>query len=539
MGNKNKIITAAFAALSIASAAAFAENLVPDKPSKGPNIWCTWGVQNGVGGDQAKKVRETVRREIAFEGDQGGGADFARSCINEDLIFGENGWVNFWPEIRKDVYMLLDDGWDVPYNTPAKKSEAFGSFELDEKKFPSCKGDPAQRLKTLNKMLKKRGWRGAAVWIAAQAKGESWRNKLSLEELREYWKQRVLWSKKAGVSYWKVDWGVHGHEPEFRKMLSDLAEKYYPKLYVEHAVPSSPLNDFDIKTMQGSGEFSKTKPEILSIVDDTVKFSNVFRTYDTLNPIKSTTTIDRAAYELASGWKSGSRAIISVEDNMLLSVGLGAAVGIMRWDSIARDNGARWVVIRAVLWQRIAPAVPMNELEIFVSKERLEDEWTFKPNTIWYAPAWGKTVKQSAPAIVSRGIENPKVTPRNAGNMQPYVQATLHPNGSFALSMTPRMTAGSDRIHNPRADVDVNLDCLNRKICLFGVNGDVSFKLAAGRQVEVLAQDLLEKEAIDVSDRVKISGGKLTVPASLGKEVVKLRRGDWTEAYVLLVREKK
>ena len=271
MGNKNKIITAAFAALSIASAAAFAENLVPDKPSKGPNIWCTWGVQNGVGGEQAKKVRETVRREIAFEGDQGGGADFARSCINEDLIFGENGWVNFWPEIRKDVYMLLDDGWDVPYNTPAKKSEAFGSFELDEKKFPSCKGDPAQRLKTLNKMLKKRGWRGAAVWIAAQAKGESWRNKLSLEELREYWKQRVLWSKKAGVSYWKVDWGVHGHEPEFRKMLSDLAEKYYPKLYVEHAVPSSPLNDFDIKTMQGSGEFSKTKPEILSIVDDTVK----------------------------------------------------------------------------------------------------------------------------------------------------------------------------------------------------------------------------------------------------------------------------
>ena len=88
-------------------------------------------------------------------------------------------------------------------------------------------------------------------------------------------------------------------------------------------------------------------------------------------------------------------------------------------------------------------------------------------------------------------------------------------------------------------ELSMNLDCLNRKICLFGVNGDVSFKLAAGRQVEVLAQDLLEKEAIDVSDRVKISGGKLTVPASLGKEVVKLRRGDWTEAYVLLVREKK
>ena len=120
MEKKNKIKVAAFAALSILSATAFAENLVPDKPSKGPNIWCTWGIQNGIGGEQAEKVRETVKREIAFEGDQGGGADFARSCINEDLIFGENGWANFWPEIRKDVYMLLDDGWDVPYNTPAK-----------------------------------------------------------------------------------------------------------------------------------------------------------------------------------------------------------------------------------------------------------------------------------------------------------------------------------------------------------------------------------------------------------------------------------
>ena len=102
MEKKNKIKVAAFAALSILSATAFAENLVPDKPSKGPNIWCTWGIQNGIGGEQAEKVRETVKREIAFEGDQGGGADFARSCINEDLIFGENGWANFWPEIRKD-----------------------------------------------------------------------------------------------------------------------------------------------------------------------------------------------------------------------------------------------------------------------------------------------------------------------------------------------------------------------------------------------------------------------------------------------------
>lgn len=537
MEKKNKIKVAAFAALTMLSATAFAENLVPDKPSKGPNIWCTWGIQNGIGGEQAEKVRETVKREIAFEGDQGGGADFARSCINEDLIFGENGWANFWPEIRKDVYMLLDDGWDVPYNTPAKKSDAFGSFELDEKKFPSCTGNPAQRLKTLNKMLKERGWRGAGVWVSAQAKGETRNSKLSAEALRKYWKERVLWSKKAGVSYWKVDWGVHEHDLEFRKMLSQLADKYYPELFVEHAVPSAPFNDFDVRKMRGSGEFSKTKPNVLSNVDGTVKFSNVFRTYDVLPPIESTTTVDRAAYELLSGRKSGSRAILSVENNMSLSVGLGAAVGIMDWDNVVHDSGVRWGAIRAVLWQRIAPAVPMKDLEIFVSKERLEDVWTFKPNSVWFVAAWGKPVKQSAPAVVSRGIENPKVKPRNG--MQPYVQATLHPNGSFALSMTPRMTADSDRIYTPCADVDVNLDCLNRKICLFDVNGDISFKLGTDKKVEVLAQDLLEKEAIDVSDSVKISDGKLTIPASLGKKIVKRRNGDRTEAYVLLVREKK
>ena len=518
--------------------AARAENLVPDTPSTGPNIWCTWGIQNHVGSQDevAKKVRETVRREVAFEGDQGGGADFARSCLNEDLLFGEKGWADYWPEIRKDVYLLLDDGWDVPYNTPAKKADAFGSFELDEKKFPTCTGTPAQRLKALNEKMKARGWRGAAVWIAAQAKGENYGKARTWapEKLRDYWRDRVLWSKEAGVAYWKVDWGVHGRDVAFRRMLTELARELYPELTIEHSVPMGALNDYDARTDKGTGAFANSDAKQLAEVDATLSFAGVFRTYDVV--IKPSTTIDRAAYELARGRALGAKGILSVEDDMTISVGLASAVGIMRWDNAAHDVGSRsrWEPVRAVRWQRIAPAVSMDALDVFVSKERQTDTVTFKPGSTWYQPVWGKTIVQSAPAIISRGIENPKVTPFDKNGIAPYVMATLHPNGSFALAMASRKTP--DYNGTPRADVEVNLDCLGRKICLFGVNGNVRFRLGTTRPIEVLAQDLAENEAIDVTDKVKIENGALTIPAGLGGKVCRKRPGDGAEGYVVLVR---
>ena len=49
---------------------------------------------------------------------------------------------------------VLDDGWDVAYGVhPATQREQFGSLEVAEDRFPSCTGNPAERLKSLNDLV--------------------------------------------------------------------------------------------------------------------------------------------------------------------------------------------------------------------------------------------------------------------------------------------------------------------------------------------------------------------------------------------------
>lgn len=46
-----------------------------------------------------------------FAGDQA--KPGVRDAINEEAIFGNGGWAEFFPESRSDLFFLLDDGWDV------------------------------------------------------------------------------------------------------------------------------------------------------------------------------------------------------------------------------------------------------------------------------------------------------------------------------------------------------------------------------------------------------------------------------------------
>ena len=84
-------------------------NLIPEKAGKTPNYWCTWHTQNFSG---ITEPLESMSPAL-FEGDQG--AKSARSRLNQEALFGECGWADFFPEIRRDLYLMLDDGWDVPY----------------------------------------------------------------------------------------------------------------------------------------------------------------------------------------------------------------------------------------------------------------------------------------------------------------------------------------------------------------------------------------------------------------------------------------
>ena len=130
-------------------------NLIPEKNESSLSYWCSWHTQNIVAMmDCASKFPPEIAAAMKEGAD---GAKGARMMLNEDLLFGEGGYAHQFDSVRNDLYLMLDDGWDVDYGiNPDAHLEKFGSLIMSEERFPSVKGQtPAQRLKTINeKMLK-------------------------------------------------------------------------------------------------------------------------------------------------------------------------------------------------------------------------------------------------------------------------------------------------------------------------------------------------------------------------------------------------
>src|SRR5208337_470426 len=122
------------------------QSLVPSEPSSAPNYWCTWSAQNYMYGQHLQTLDPGV-----LEGSSG--SKLAHDAMSEKVLFGDGGWVtDFFPKVRKDLFFLLDDGWEVGGTS---------TFELDSAKFPSFKGSGAERLSRLNQAIEGAGWRGA------------------------------------------------------------------------------------------------------------------------------------------------------------------------------------------------------------------------------------------------------------------------------------------------------------------------------------------------------------------------------------------
>src|ERR1039457_6470636 len=154
-------------------------NLVPDKPSGAPNYWCAWAAQNYMYGHNLASLAPEM-----LEGESG--SKLAHEAMTEKVLFGEGGWVNsFFPNIRKDLYLLLDDGWQVG---------GTATFELDAVKFPDFTGSFESRLRRLNSAIEGAGWRSTALWCRNTPGGDADQR---LENR----------SESAAIKYWKVDIG--------------------------------------------------------------------------------------------------------------------------------------------------------------------------------------------------------------------------------------------------------------------------------------------------------------------------------------------
>ena len=243
----------------------------------------------------------------------------AVNMLDEEILFGEGGFASMFPREREQLYFMLDYGWDVPYITdPAENMVRFGGLELNTDRFPSFTGTPAERLKKLNDKIKECGWRGLCIWVPSQPEGTNYDVPFTPDVI-DYWRERILWCREADVRYWKLDLGAYMHNPEFRKLLTELGRKLYPALCIEQTICPAALNG----SIEADGRFAdeENAPKFAQ----TYECCDLFRSGDVSVELGNVTSLDRIAYLLKS-----PGAEINCECNPLLAASLGMTMGIMR-----------------------------------------------------------------------------------------------------------------------------------------------------------------------------------------------------------------
>lgn len=471
------------------------------------SYYCTWLAQNFIASEAGEK-RAAVRPE--FTGDQG--ANCARDKINEYTLFGNGGMAQI--NARADLYLVLDDGWDVPYHTdPSVSKRRFGSLEVNEERFPFAEGDPAERLRALNERVKSLDWKGFGIWVAAQRCGKDYKLPFS-EADEEYWRERILWCKQAGVTYWKVDWGTLEHDNAFRKFLTDTARELYPELTIEQAICCPPVNGVTERLQRGEVGRFQDDEKISGLSKQAVSFSEVFRTYDVTPQFSVASTLDRAAYLLPY-----AKGYLNVEDELYLAAALGCQMGIMRsvygkglddWDDSDRLQEAD----AALAWQRKAPPFAGGKVE--VSEEILADEWTFRENEFWYQPINGRTIRQGAPAAVSRNAPLPEVSAGQTG-AKPFAVCSLNQSGAYSVAVLPRTLNGKRAYVGGR--VVCSLNRMPNKIALFGFADSFEFQWYQGKVVSLTAVSMLGGSEMEIPLSEK--GNSFQINADLMKELWK------------------
>ncbi len=471
-------------------------SLVPDTPSGAPDYFCTWNVQGYA---------------VSYTGGTN-----TRAVINEQYMFGAEkfeNWAELFPEIRADLYFVMDDSWDIPQDVNNTPNEYLGLTELDASRFPSFTGTPTQRLKKLTKKVKSLGWKGLGGWICAQ-EAEMVHVPANADSVEAYWTERLQAADEAGFAYWKVDWGHKDRNDEWRKNLTAWGRTHAPNLVIEHAM---------------KGKY--------------IEFSDVFRTYDVENITATPVTIQRVADLLKYSAQGDAAGIVNCEDEPYIAAGLGCAIGVMRhpfngnlpdgrqdhvFPPVGRDYKSRLdEVIRGVRWHRIAEPFGVAD-DAHIDTVKLQDYWDIRPNESYVGHKDGERLHVSAPARVSRNMPLPEIA-ADSTTAVPFVMASRYPNGATAIVTTER-TLGRECVLNPVA-VTVKMSDWYKPIGIFGLYESLvlDFDNEIGAQdFTVLGQDLAGELAIDITDRVSIQGTRMIVPGELINEIglMAAREGD-------------
>ncbi len=508
-------------------------NLIPNTAGTTPSYWCTWSLQ----GYAASRDKNANAFGIS-------GHSLISEKLTEGLIFGKNGGALGYDKIRADLYIVYDLGWDIePGVNFEKEPWQKGRLILSEQKFPECTGMPVERLRKLNEMTLQSGWKGAGFWVAAEPfeYGKNG-NKQSLQETKKYFEQRAEWFSEAGIEYWKVDYGAFKGNVEFRRDIAFAARQYAPGLYVENCNVDGPLNDESCPwcgaKVNHTGRFKNWDDgRILKNALEILSFSPVYRTYD-VSPLMSVpTTLDRVASLLEYYDYPASGGLINCEDEPYIGAALGCSLGIMRHPEFSEKKNFD-EVIRAVRWQRIAPAFPVKTGETNVDTTILTDNYFFKEGETWATWIIGQVSKQCAPARVARGMALPEVV---SDQEMPYVICSENPSGAITIATLPRLSSEQGQNYS-LADVAINIKNSRKlpPVGVFGIYKSLAITFDSNIAInKVFAQDLAGDKAIDITDLIKTDGAKIKINGELLRLVglSSASKNDVSEPGLLLVFE--
>ncbi|MDR2688049.1 MAG: hypothetical protein LBB75_09870, partial [Oscillospiraceae bacterium] len=426
-------------------------------------------------------------------------------------------WMEQHPLIRQDLWLLLDDGWDVPFTRPCSRFgsglpfHVYGSLEPNEARFPSFGGTPAERLRQLNEAAKQVGWKGIGLWVCAHNAAKSQRGFFAADstEMEAYYRTRAQWCAQAGIEYWKVDWGHHSNSVAYRRLLTRVAGEAAPGLIVEHSRGCGPFNG-----VNRSGRYADE--DTLAGALELMPFSEILRSYDVSVPLSSTTTLDRLAELLPHS----GRCLLNCEDEPVIGAALGCALGVMRArlpDCGSPNlffNGANLdETAKAVRWQRVAPAFSGGEL--LCSGQILTDDHRYTADDTWEKNKVGRIISQRAPAVLARNLPLPRVA---CEGEPPFVLASRNPNGAVTVAAMGRRSARNG-VFVPLADVCLELPETPEYLGVFGQFRSLSLRLPRPYGGRIYAQDMLGDEAADVTESVAADGNLLRFPGELLERV--------------------
>ncbi len=493
-------------------------NLIPQTQNNSPDYYCTWQSQlyacNNTG-PQGQRDR-MCEKDIFGEGD-------GRSDISKGI-----GWATHqYKQARCDLYLILDDSWDVPFGS--EDSKWYGSLALARDKFPNAYGlenalsfddgtpiDMEQSSKAMSRLcerIKALGWKGLGGWVCVQqaemarlsydSNGVSVLRDMSNEE---YWKEALLRSYNAGWRYFKMDWGRDSGYADVRRLVTELSHKLTPDMWIEHA-----------------------------IVPEVIPESDTFRSYDAFTLMAIPLTLSRLAQFMVYETKDGYAGLINCEDEPYIAAAFGCVLGVMRhgmtgslpngepdcsFPALHRNFKTKLTeVLRTVRWHRIAPAFRVSAKETFVDAQQLSDNWNVVAQKeeieAWWKYVDGDRIEASAPARMSRAIALPEVKPDDKGYV-PYVIASKNPNGAVSVATLGRTI--DRRYFVPLCDITQDIGKADT-VGVFGYYMSMTLKYTGKRPTKIYMQDLADDKAYDITDECRLDEGSITLSGELIKRI--------------------